>query len=250
MMFSRAEERKSDLRNTTVMEVIVAVIVVLLFVIYFKDSKFKEQSAFYASEVSRLEALLKAETQKVRELRRENSDLKDRIKGLEAQVVRLKKLIRPTGDTDPSDLIELIEELENKLKFANAEIKRLKSEIKRLQDPADGKGGKDKPRCRISFGEVQYLADVYWRNGQYRFVTDGSDTVVKAKENEIPGVRELSKANWMSSSQFKRWATVVDNWGDSQTPECIFYVRIHLNDQMSAKDVNLIERYFYKLVIQ
>ena len=77
--------------------------------------------------MSRLEALLKAETQKVRELRRENSDLKDRIKGLEAQVVRLKKLIRPTGDTDPSDLIELIEELENKLKFANAEIKRLKS---------------------------------------------------------------------------------------------------------------------------
>ena len=72
----------------------------------------------------------------------------------------------------------------------------------------------------------------------------------KAKENEIPGVRELSRANWMSSSQFKRWATVVDNWGDSQTPECIFYVRIHLNDQMSAKDVNLIERYFYKLVIQ
>ena len=50
MMFSRAEERKSDLRNTTVMEVIVAVIVVLLFVIYFKI-KFKEQTAFYAAEV-------------------------------------------------------------------------------------------------------------------------------------------------------------------------------------------------------
>ena len=33
---------------TTVMEVIVAV-VVLLFVIYFKDSKFKEQTAFYAA---------------------------------------------------------------------------------------------------------------------------------------------------------------------------------------------------------
>ncbi len=249
-MFSRVEERKSDLRNTTVMEVIVAVIVVLLFVIYFKDSNFKEQSAFYVSEVSRLEALLKAETQKVRELRREKNDYKDRIVNLEAQVERLKKLIRPNKGIDPNEFIKMIDELENKLKFANAEIERLKSEIKRLQDPADGKGGKDKPRCRISFGEVQYLADVYWRNGQYRFVTDGSASVVKAKEDEIPGVRKLSNANWISPNQFKRWATVIDNWGDSQTPECIFYVKIHLNDQMSAKDVNLIERYFYKLVIQ
>ena len=249
-MFSRAEERKSDLRNTTVMEVIVAVIVVLLFVIYFKDSKFKEQTAFYAAEVARLEIQLRDETKKVLELRRENRELKDKIERLDAQVARLKKIIGGKGGATASDLLREIASLENKLKFAEAEIDRLRSEIRRLQDPIDGKGGKDKPRCRISFGEVQYLADIYWLNGRYRFVTDGSDTVVEAKEVEIPGVRELSSAGWVSPTQFKRWAKVVDNWGDSQSPQCIFYVRIHLNDQMSAKDVNLIERYFYKLVIQ
>tara|TARA_B100000676_G_scaffold213101_1_gene209508 strand:- start:576 stop:1325 length:750 start_codon:yes stop_codon:yes gene_type:complete len=249
MMFSRAEERKSDLRNTTVMEVIVAVIVVLLFVIYFKDSKFKEQTAFYAAEVSRLEVLLKEESNRVKELRRENSDLKEKIEGLAAQVARLKKLIGSKGGATTSDLLKEIDRLENKLKFAEAEINKLKSEIKRLQDPVDGKGGKDKPRCRISFGEVQYLADIYWRNGQYRFITDGSDSVVKAKEDEIPGVKELADAGWLSPSTFRKWATVVDNWGDNQTPQCIFYVRIHLADKMSAKDVTLIERYFYKLVV-
>ena len=91
-MFSRAEERKSDLRNTTVMEVIVAVIVVLLFVIYFKDSKFKEQTAFYAAEVARLEIQLRRDQKGFRASSR-HRDLKDKIERLDAQVARLKKII-------------------------------------------------------------------------------------------------------------------------------------------------------------
>ena len=161
MMFSRAEERKSDLRNDGYGSDCrchrrIAVI-------YFKDSKFKEQTAFYAAEVARLEIQLRDETKKVLELRRENRDLKDKIERLDAQVARLKKIIGGKGGATASDLLREIASLENKLKFAEAEIDRLRSEIRRIQDPIDGKGGKDKPRCRISFGEVQYLADIYYK---------------------------------------------------------------------------------------
>jgi len=40
-VISKAEERKSDLRNTTVMEVIIAVILILMIFIYSKSRKNK-----------------------------------------------------------------------------------------------------------------------------------------------------------------------------------------------------------------
>ena len=38
-MISKSEERKSDLRNTTVLEVIIAVIIVLMLVVYSVNTK-------------------------------------------------------------------------------------------------------------------------------------------------------------------------------------------------------------------
>ena len=31
------------------------------------------------------------------------------------------------------------------------------------------------------------------------------------------GVKELADAGWLSPSTFKKWASVVDNWGDNDT---------------------------------
>ena len=61
-MLNKAEERKSDLRNTTVMEVIIAVIIMLLLVIYYKDTKALSSQEFYESQIVDLQyqnALLK-----------------------------------------------------------------------------------------------------------------------------------------------------------------------------------------------
>ena len=41
-MNSKVEERKNDLRNTTVLEVMTAVIIILLYVVYIKDTEKKD----------------------------------------------------------------------------------------------------------------------------------------------------------------------------------------------------------------
>ena len=48
--------------------------------------------------------LLKQESNRVKELRRENSELRDKVEGLAAQVARLKKLIGSKGGATTSDL--------------------------------------------------------------------------------------------------------------------------------------------------
>ena len=60
--------------------------------------------------VSRLEVQLKQESNRVKELRRENSELRDKVEGLAAQVARLKLSV-PGGAT--SDLLAEIDRLEN-----------------------------------------------------------------------------------------------------------------------------------------
>ena len=64
-MINKSEERKSDLRNTTVMEVILAVIIVLLCFIYVKD-----QDLFHTkNSVSILEKQVVEQKKKLKELK-------------------------------------------------------------------------------------------------------------------------------------------------------------------------------------
>ena len=125
--------------------------------------------------------LLKQESNRVKELRRENSELRDKVERLAAQVARLKKLIGSKGGANTSDLLAEIDRLENKLKFAEAEIKRLNLKSSGCKILLMARVGK------ISRGVAFHLVKCnIWQTSidqiQYRFITDGSDSVVKAKK--------------------------------------------------------------------
>ena len=244
-MFSRADERKSDLRNTTVMEVIVAVIVVLLFVIHFKETKFKEQAAVYAAQVEQLKKELSAKKDELSDLKKINKAFEIRIEALNAQVERLMELLGGGGNGDVKKLLKRIEELELKNNLLVAQNERLKSQIKKMQADTDGQGGRDKPICSISVGEIPVIGTVLWQNNRFQFNTIGPDALSRILKKEVPGIAEFEKAGSMSRAEFRRWGAVIEKWRNSQDPQCIFYVNIKRNG-MTLEDQDLIERYFYK----
>ena len=75
-IFGKAEERRGDLRNASVLEVIVAIIIVLVIFIYDQDKEFAStQAALQAQLDEKSKALEVAEEQNFR-LTKENKDLK------------------------------------------------------------------------------------------------------------------------------------------------------------------------------
>ena len=80
-MLPKAEERQTDLRNTSIMEVILAVIIVLLLIVYTKDVQIGELKKDYEHTIA--------------DLQKENSTLRDKNKRL---ISEKSKLIREVKD--------------------------------------------------------------------------------------------------------------------------------------------------------
>ena len=221
MILDKAQERKSDLRNTSVMEVIIAVILVLLVFVYNNEIEFLNSTATLTLEnkelkdkVILLETTLKELKQKIRKLEKHikslEEDLKQYIELAEGAGVaqdrlqeaydklekdfrkleRENKILRTTikslpgkGGNINQELLEQVLDLEqqvlslqkdletarDRIKTLEKEIgtdiiKKLRDEIKtleeKLKESGKGKGGSDKPRCRFSFGNVDFLFEI------------------------------------------------------------------------------------------
>ena len=81
-MLGRADERKGDLRNASVLEVIVAIIIVLVIFIYSNDLDFANQKDILNTQISELRAEidqlgadLGQAQRKINTLTKENKDL-------------------------------------------------------------------------------------------------------------------------------------------------------------------------------
>lgn len=136
-MISKAEERKSDLRNTTVMEVILAVIIVLLCFIHMKDQdlfKTKNSLSVLTEKINEQEIEIKKLTQENTDLKKDKRKLEDAIESLKAQNERLKKMISKFGGSGGFDALQkAYDELEDKyqkLQLKVAELKRENEELK------------------------------------------------------------------------------------------------------------------------
>lgn len=137
-MISKAEERKSDLRNTTVMEVILAVIIVLLCFIHMKDQdlfKTKNSLSVLTEKINKQEIEIEKLTKENRDLKKDKRNLKDLIKELEAQKKRLLKMIAKFGtDGDMSDILQSeldeLQKLYNDLRLRVEELERENEELK------------------------------------------------------------------------------------------------------------------------
>ena len=182
------------------MEVIVAVIVVLLFVIHFKETKFKEQAAVYAAQVEQWKKELSAKKDELSDQKKINKALEIEIKALRAQNKRLLELLGDGGDVDK--LLKEIRDLELRNNLLVAQNKRLKSQIKKLEGDTEGQGGRDKPICSISVGEVPVIGTVLWQNNRFQFNTIGPDALSRTLKKEVPGIAEFEKAGSMFVQSF------------------------------------------------
>lgn len=140
-MINKAEERKSDLRNTTVMEVILAVIIVLLCFIYLKDKDLfaiKDSVAILETKVSKQAIKIEELERENQKITKENRKLKKELEKEKELVKQLKQMIsaKPTIGNMQNQIIDLTAEL-NKLKLDNQKLatdnQKLKQENKQLK---------------------------------------------------------------------------------------------------------------------
>lgn len=283
-MISKAEERKSDLRNTTVMEVIIAVILILMIFIYSqsRDNKGLKEELFNSksildNKIKELEEKNKKNKTEIYKLTIENKKLKRKLKEKNDEIKQLEQFIGKGGSETTllklkinklkKDVKELelknsnlkldaalsknlsvdilkenLKELQIKYQLLVNENKRLKRKVKILG--GDG-GGSDKPRCKISLGEIDFLANISKTlDGKFSVEVVGDNKLRQIIRKEIPGIDFNFKI--LTKQEFKNFANKLYNWGERQPEKCRFYVKVDRKKINTLDDIDFIGRYFYK----
>ena len=128
-MLPKAEERQTDLRNTSIMEVILAVIIVLLLVVYTKDVEIGNLKEDYERTIADLQKENRTLQDENKRLKSENFKLKREVKDLKSQLDYYEQFIGQDGQS--------VADLNKKLVKENARMKRelenLRKRIKELE---------------------------------------------------------------------------------------------------------------------
>lgn len=284
-MLAKNEERKHDLRNTTVMEVIIAIIIVLLCVILFKDNNIKD---FIKNEdlLNQQVKDLKEENQK---LRSEVLELKNILRDKNAEIELLqnrlerrnpKKPGEPDEDENKDEIIYNLEKenilLKNKIIELNDIIKELQIEITLLKAQVENFGidrSKDDLLKRIKEleAELQKLKNKYGDDGKGgidkpscekdangkiisigTLKKSGSDVIFKINPNvstsfkELSFVQDLTRTYKYSFSYFLSKSKQIRRFADDQKTPCVYFLTIN-QVEWSGSDLQKIENYFYKI---
>ena len=242
-MLNQTEARKLDLRNISVMEVILAIIVILVILFYVagKDKvKIVEESDHLREKNSELEKEIEEQKMAVADLERlkkENRNLKednDFYKALASASPNRKKI---------EHIIQKMRVETRDLRSSNI---RLREKISTLVQVAktDGTGrGIDAPQCTVSndVPERKWLATVKVENDLVYFEPDRKANSPKLKS--VQGLDSLMKQSPMAKTTFERYSKSVLAW--SKTNECRFYVRFVKNPLAPQADLLMVQEYFY-----
>lgn len=242
-MHSKVEERKNDLRNTTVLEVILAVIIILLCVVYMKDVDIKTLEKSNEAKILELTNENNLLIEKNRALEKENRQLKKEVKRLERKIKRLVPL-RP-GEKSRTDAYEkIIEELERQIEQLKLKIALVEASKGRLPKSDDGKGGRDKPSCLKENGKIQYFAEVSRKGNLFVFSPTGSVSN-QSTVAQVPGATALFSGSAITLDKFKRESRRVFKHGQSSNPSCVYYVKLDPSEWLGS-ELKTLEQYFYK----
>ena len=284
-MISKAEERKSDLRNTTVMEVIIAVILILMIFIYSQSREnkgLKEQlfnsKSILDDKIKKLEETILKNKKEIYKLTIEKNKLKRKLKEKEDEIKQLEQFIGKGGSEttlfklrikklkeDIKRLELIISKLKLDAKFSknNLSVGTLKDKfndlqikyqllieenkrLKRKVNILDGDGGgSDKPRCKISLGEIDFLANISKKmDGKFSVEIIGDTTLRDTIRKELPGI-DFNYGSF-SRQEFANFANKLYKWGERQPEKCRFYVKVDRKKINTLDDIDFIGRYFYK----
>ena len=233
-MHTKVEERKNDLRNTTVLEVILAVIIILLCVVYIKDTEKKTMEKNYIERLSELQSENSVLKKEIKNLREENKKLKDDVERLERKIKRYRP--RSPGEASALEKAEKeITDLEVKLQQLNSKLnpKNLK-----------GKGGVDKPSCLTEDGKIEYFADIIKKQQSFHFLPTGT-TSNRKQALGIPGASGLFAKDTISLEELQKFGKRIFTHGQNSSPSCVYFVRLDPN-KWSGGELKILERYFYK----
>lgn len=233
-MHTKVEERKNDLRNTTVLEVILAVIIILLCVVYIKDTEKKTMEKNHLEQLSELQsenAILKGD---IHNLRKENNELKDEVQRLERKIKRYKP--KSPGEAGA------LEKAEQEIVDLEKELKQLRNRLN--PEEQKGKGGVDKPSCLIKNGKIEYFADIKKEANLFRFIPTGS-TSNKKQVMTVPSASDLLTRGPITLDEFEKFGKIIFNHGQESSPSCVYFVKLDPN-KWSGGEIKIIERYFYK----
>jgi len=256
-MQSRSNERKSDLRNASVLEIIVAIIIVLVILLHSNNLKYGDQIDLLVQQIDSLrkensDLLKEISDQKARELK-----LQEEISALREKVSLYENIL--ASEKSAAEIIEKLEAENARLELINdsliEKIEILESQlavaIEKLKD--EGKSGIDKPFCRLPVLDDRqrqrhkWLGQISWEeNGIYFSIDPKLD---KAKALNIPGVRALNLGSPLNNIEFVRAAGKAFNHSKQQDPECRYNIQIKVGPNDPASFILLIEKYFYKSVI-
>ena len=248
-MLGKSQERKGDLRNASVLEVIIAVIIVLVIFIYSNDLDFADQvDAFQArianltNERDSLSEELRSKIYEIRELERANRELREENKFL-------REFVTADGD-DISQVISVQERIVNLEDTVGILEDQLRSAQAALQK--SGKGGIDKPFCRLPVADAsirqthRFLGRVNWTSEGIIFSI--SEKLDPDEARLIPGVSELELNSPLSYTEFERSARLTYLDSRAKDPECRYFVEVIRDPQIDSPSsfLLLVERFFYK----
>lgn len=233
-MHTKVEERKNDLRNTTVLEVILAVIIILLCVVYIKDAEQKTIEQSYIKRLSELQSENSILKEEIKYFREENKKLKDEVERLERKIKRYRP--RSPGETSALDnAINEITKLEAKLRQLNSKLNA---------NNQKGKGGVDKPSCLTEDGKIEYFADIIKKQQSFQFIPTGT-TRIQNQVLDIPGAAELFAKDAISLEELQQFGKRIFTHGQNSSPSCVYFVKLDPN-KWSGGELKILERYFYK----
>ncbi len=250
-MLGKSQERKGDLRNASVLEVIIAVIIVLVIFIYSNDLDFADQVDAFQDRIASLIKERDAFSKDLKSKISENRKLEQTNKKLQEENEFLRQFVSADGE-DGANLLALqkyVTELEDKVNIGEDQLAAARSALQ-----ASGKGGIDKPFCRLPVAEAslrqthRFLGRVSWTDEGIVFSI--SDKLVPAEARLIPGVSELELYSPLSYAEFESSARLTYSDSRAKDPECRYFVEIMRDPKVDAPSsfLLLVERFFYKRI--
>lgn len=248
-MLGKSQERKVDLRNASVLEVIIAVIIVLVIFIYGNDLDFADQVDAFQDRIAMLIKERDGLSKDLKSKISENRALKKTNRELREENDFLRQFVSADSE-DGSELLALqkyITELEDKVSILEEQLAAARSALQN-----SGKGGIDKPFCRLPVADTS-LRQIHRFVGQVSWTTDGivfsiSDKLDLDEARLIPGVLELELSSPLSYADFERSARLTYLDSRAKDPECRYFVEVIRDPQIDAPSsfLLLVERFFYK----
>lgn len=253
-MISKSSDRKSDLRNASVLEVIIAVILILIIFIFFQGETI---SGYEKLDVE------------IGKLKRQLAEKDAELVRLGSEVARLKEQLEFYKDLTQCATPEECERIKigdeqaeqiAELKVANA---NLQNKIDQLNDLLKEKGDgivkvPGSPPCqldalnpKIRFHGLIGISASGWRfEPKLSFEYPGtSDQRLRELSNSLleqPGLNDLiqtSRTQYLTSDEFQKFGNMA--YRQSEKLGCRYYVRYIDNDFVQKEQLRIMERFFY-----